>query len=84
MKVSDLGLNHSQQLILTGALGLLGTVTYAFQKKPEIWIPTAYESAVISGIAVVWTLLPKDESEQEIKMESVSKPEKQVIPSFRL
>jgi hypothetical protein len=82
MKMTDLNLNHSQQLILTGALGLLGTVVVAFKNKPEVWTLAAYESAVISGLAVAWTLLPKQVS--EIEGEKVSKPEERVVPSFRL
>jgi hypothetical protein len=82
MKISDLNLSTNQQLLLTGALGVLGTVMMVCKSKPEVWVPVAYESVVLSGMAVAWTLLPKDES--EIVREKVSEPEKQVIPSFRL
>lgn len=82
MKVSDLNLSHNQQLLLTGALGILGTVIVAFKNKPEVWTLAAYESAVMSGMAVAWTLLPKDGT--EIDREVVSKPEDRVVPTFRL
>lgn len=77
-------MNHEEKeqfLIQMGIAGL-GVGMAAFRNRPDILIPLSFGTVMLSGFAIVNLLTKEDEKKKEI--ESVSKVEERVVPSFNL
>ena len=73
---------ENQQLIVTGVLGLLGTLAIAFRNKPEIYVLTTFETIMVAGTTVALTMFPEEKQVENKEEVSPTVQTEKVIPKF--